>query len=488
MALTLTEARELWPFQIKPREVQLEAIAKGFDKPGFAYFMRQRLGKTWTAFAEYSILRKQGKVDWFFCICPNSLKEQWQEQIEVVNQFIPIDVYLASNKKKTKNYFTKNKRGGVFIINYESLQSFVDDFTNDPMFSPQRVYLVADESTKIKDPSAKMTKAAHALAELCAYNRVLTGKPYANSNADLWGQLKFARATELNFYQHKHRYCTMGGYMGRQTVKNINTTHLKESMAPFSYIAPDKYIKGFEKVYEPMRRVHLTGQLESQYKQMEDDLVLALSSDVKITAPIALTRYLRLQQISSGVAGDIEGQQHNLVDPFHNPRIKVVREILDNEVEHKCIIAARFVLSIKNLKRVLEGDGHKCAIIMGDEHMRTMGLNIQEEKRKFNSDECDVLIGQLQSLAYGHTLPGNKDNPCDSMIFYENDFSLLNRSQCESRPENADNQIPISYYDLFASKMDKYLVNSFVKKEDASLRLMGYARKHGIRPELSKEE
>jgi len=485
--MTPEEIKSLWPFDIKPREVQLEAIAAGFGKEGFAYFMRQRLGKTWTAFAEYSILRSQGKVEWFFVVCPNSLKDQWEEQITLVNPYIPICVYKSNNKKQTKYYFSKNKRGGVFIINYEALKTFVKDFVDDPLFDPARVYLAADESTKIKDPTSKTTKAAHALAELCSYNRVLTGKPYANSNADLWSQLKFARATQLNFYQHRAYYCRLGGYMGRQVVKNANTEHLKNAMAPFCYIAPDKYIKGFEKVYEPMRRVNLTGELEQQYKQMEDALVLALNSDVKITAPIALTRYLRLQQISSGVAGDIDGLQHNLVDPFSNPRIRVVREILDNEVDHKCIIACRFVLSIKNLKRVLEADGHKCAILMGSDHMRAMGLNVEEEKAKFNNGDYNILIGQLQTLAYGHTLPGNKDNPCDSMIFYENDFSLLNRSQCESRPENADNQMPISYYDLFASKMDKYMVGTLVKKEDASLKLMGYARRHGVRPELSNE-
>jgi hypothetical protein len=31
------------------------------------------------------------------------------------------------------------------------------------------------------------------------------------------------------------------------------------------------------------------------------------------------------------------------------------------------------------------------------------------------------------------------------------------------------------------------MVQSLVRKEDASLKLMGYAREHGLRPELSKE-
>ena len=40
-----------WPFEtITAREVQLRALSKGFGKQGFAYFMRQRTGKTWTTY------------------------------------------------------------------------------------------------------------------------------------------------------------------------------------------------------------------------------------------------------------------------------------------------------------------------------------------------------------------------------------------------------------------------------------------------------
>ncbi len=486
--MNLDEAKARWPFEtIEPREVQLEALTAGYGKPGFAYFMRQRLGKTWTAFAEYTLLRDEDKVDWCFIICPNSIKAQWQEAIEQANEYIPVCVHNSQAKHITRRFFAKNKRGGVFIINYESLTAFNNEFVfslegDPPPFNPARTYLVADESTKIKEAKAKMTKAAHAISAICTYKRVLTGKPTANSNADVWAQLKFIGATVLNYYQHKSHYVIMGGYLGKQIIKNVNTDDLKRRMAPFCYIAPDKYIKGFEKVYEPMRKVNL-GALERQYKQMEDDLVLALSSDVKITAPIALTKYLRLQQISSGVAGDVDGTQHNLVDPFANPRIKVVREILDNEISNKVIIACRFRLSIENLERVLLTDGHKISKLVGNMSPR----DIEEQKRLFNDGDNDILLAQLQVLSYGHTLPGNDNCPCDSMIYYENDFSLLNRMQSESRCEKMGREVPISYYDMYASKMDRYMVQSLVKKEDASLKLMGYAREHGLRPELSRE-
>ena len=478
--MNIEEIRAKWPFENKvPREVQLAALAKGYGLEGFAYFMRQRLGKTWTAFAEFSMLRAEGKVDWFFVIAPNSIKEQWKQDIEEVDEFIPICVYDSAAKKKAYYYLEHNKNGGVFIINYESVKSFMED-EGWQKFNQLRTYIVADESTKIKEPNAKSSKACHSLSSFCSYKRVLTGKPTANSNADLWSQLKFIAATSRNFYQHKHYFCVLGGYQGRTIVRNINTDYLQKEMDPYSYIAEDKYIKGFEKIYEPLRKVQLTEEQQKLYTEMENELITELQDGTEITAPIILVKYLRLQQISSGVAGDPNGVQHNTITPDRNPRIKVVREILDNEVDHKVIIPCRFRLSIDNLYNTLTKDGYKVARLVGG-----MGEEIENEKQRFNSGEATVLLAQLQVLSYGHTLCGPDDNPCDSIIYYENDFSLLNRMQSESRPEKYLREIPISIYDLYASKMDKYIIQALVKKEDASMALMNYSRSYGMRPELS---
>ncbi len=475
--------QEIWPFShIEPREVQIEALHAAKNKTGFALFMRQRLGKTWTAFAEFINLRNAGEVDWMVIICPNTLKEQWKEAIEFADEFIPICIYESSAKAKTDYFFKKNRKGGVIIVNYESMRAFMAaEYWQ--RFNTIRTYVCADESTKIKDPTKKSSKACLEFASLCSFKRVLTGKPTANSNADIWSQLKFINATERNFYQHKYYFTIMGGYMGRQSVKNVNEGILKDEMKPFVYIAPDRYIKGFEKVYEPLRKVQLLGEQLNQYKAMEDALLLDIGNDIEITAPIALTKYLRLQQISSGIAGDIEGVQHNLIDPARNPRINAVKDILENEVSNKCIIVCRFKLSITNLKRELEKEGYKCAIMIGG-----MGKELEEQKRLFNESDYDILIAQTQVLNFGHTLCGPDNKPCDSVIYYENDFSLINRAQTESRCEKYGRDGAVSYYDFFASKMDRHIINALRRKEDASMALMGYKRSAGIMPSVESED
>lgn len=483
-SFTTHDGRNLvWPFSsIEPRDVQLAGLSKGFGKPGFAYFMRQRTGKTWTAFAEFTILKKMGLCKWMVIICPNSLKEQWYSAIEQADMFIPICVHESQNKRKTQHFF-KNAKSGVFIINYESVQAYsrtMDVMLDTLGFDPTTTYIVADESTKIKEPDAKCTKACVKISNLCKFKRVLTGRPTANNNTDIWAQLKFIGETKRNFFQHKFTFCIMGGFQGQQVVKNINVELLQSELDPISYIAEDKYIRGFKKTYEPMRRVNLAGRLADMYKKMQDELIFGLNDDLNITAPIVLVKYLRLQQIGSGIAGDPTGMQHNLIEPKDNPRIRAVKDILDQETENKVIIVCRFRLSIKNLYEELTSDGHKVCVLNGN----MQGKQVEDMKQKFNdTDDHNIMIAQTSVLSFGHTLCGKDDKPCDTMIFFENDFSLINRAQCESRPEKYGRDVSISYFDLFASKMDKYMLQKLIDKEEASLTLMKYAREQGMRPQ-----
>lgn len=464
-----------WPLDgIEPREVQLAALRKGYGRSGFAYFLRQRLGKTWLAFAEYTLLREENKVDWMVVICPNSIKRQWYEAVEEANEYIPVHIYSSQTKDRTRYWFEKNTVGGVFIINYESVKSFYDD-GGWSKFNPLRTYLVADESTKMADSEARMTRAALDMAALCQYTRVLTGKPSKGSNADLWTQLKFINATQRTYLQHKYAFTLVGGFQGRQVLKNLNTELLQREMEPHCFIAGDKYTDGFRKVYEPPRKVEMLGQQLAIYRQMEKDFLVELfGGDKKMTATIVLVKYLRLEQISSGIGGD-DGEHFNIIEPQDNPKIKAVKEILDSEAGYKTIIVCRFRLSIENLKNELERDGHKVAIMHGG-----MGAELDVQKKLFHEGDHDILVAQLQVLNFGHTLCGPDDRPCTDMIFYERDYSLINSAQCESRPEKLGRNEPISIWDFYASQMNREIIRALIKKEDASQALMGYARNKGI--------
>jgi len=464
-----------------PRPVQLEALAKGYGLPGFAYLMRQRLGKTLTAYAEFCMLREAKEVDWLIVICPNSLKAQWAGEIQKADPLELVCVYNSSDKETEKYFFRKNKRGGVLIINYESINSYTKDLR--PPINMSKVYIAADESTKIKRWENKSTKACIALADKCKYKRVLTGRPTANSNLDVWAQLRFIGATTRNYHQHKFTFCLMGGYMAKSVVANQNTDMLKREMEPYCYIAPDKYMEGFKRVYEPLRKVELTPELLKSYKSMEDDLLITISEGVTSTAPIALSKFLRLSQVSSGIAGTEDGEQLNLVEPDRNPRIAALVDLLETECEGKTIIVCRFVLSMKNIQQVLESKGYKVSVLRGGMDARA----IEENKRNFCEGDTTILIGQSSVLSYGHNLAASDDSPTINTVFFETTWSLLERAQCEARGEKLGRDVTISYYDFYSSKIDKYMLSTLIRKEDASIALMGYGREFGGRTKESME-
>lgn len=436
--------------------------------------MRQRLGKTLTAYAEYKNLQKEGEVKWMVIICNNSLKEQWKEAIEEVDPFEPICIYNSQRKQNLDYFFNAAKKtGGVLIINRESVKTFMDN-NNWERFDPLSTYLCMDESTGIKNPKLVSTKACLDLSSICEYKRILTAKPTGNSNADIWSQLKFIGATDRNFHQHQFTFTVVGGFKGRKSLYNINEDMLRAEIAPHCYIAPDKYVKGFKRIYEPLRRIELPKALSDKYLGIYHDLVVEITDDIEISAPIILTKYLRLQQISSGIAGDADGIQHNLLEVRHNPRIMATRDILD-EVTGKTIIACRFKKSISNLYEALSPD-YRVATIVGG-----MEKEIPAIKKAFNEGDLDIIIGQCNVLAYGHTLTGPDDNPCLNMVHYERNFSLLDQAQIECRPEKYErSDVTVSHYDFYATEMDKHILKALIKKEDAATSLMGYARDHGI--------
>lgn len=470
-----------WPFPEKPpREVQERALEAGWGKPGFAYFMRQRLGKTLVAYAEYTMLREASVVDWMLVICPNSIKQQWCDQIEEVDITTPIHIYNSQRKKHFEIWAEGCKEtGGVLIINYESIKSFMTSGYWQKI-DTIRTYIVADESTEIKNAKAVSTKACLELASICSIKRILTGKPTANNNADLWAPLRFISAIDTNNYQFTYRYTMLGGYKGKQFKQNVNVDELKQLIAPHCYIPEQKYIEGkFERIYEPPRFVEMAHKQKNMYDDMENSLITELKEGVQVTAPIVLSKYLRLQQISSGIVGDEDGIQHNIMEPEDNPRIKALVEILENETSNKVIIVCRFKKSIDNIYQVLDKKGYKIAIMVGG-----MGERLEEQKKLFTQGDHDILLAQIQVLNYGHTLCGPKENPCLDMIFFEKNWSLLDRSQCEARPEDHDRVIDkaTSYWDLYSSEMDRIIVNALIRKEDAAIALLGYARNLGLMP------
>ena len=92
-----------------------------------------------------------------------------------------------------------------------------------------------------------------------------------------------------------------------------------------------------------------------QYNQMEKEFLLEVEEGV-ITVEVAIAKYAKLAQIQVGFIYDGERVVHELVRPEDNPRLKLLLQILEEEVSGKTAVVYRHRATLPLLQRP-SGDG-----------------------------------------------------------------------------------------------------------------------------------
>lgn len=454
-----------WLLKGEPYEVQAEAIRKAAGRRGFGFFMEMGLGKTATAYAEFANLLESDLVDTMVVVCPQSLKQVWVDEAEEWELGYGVETWPKPREDVPWH---------VLAINYEALIGaggrYLDNFMGNPL-RDNRVYLVMDESIHVKNPRAKRTKRMIALAAKAEYVRVLSGAPIVQSPLDLWGQMRcIGELKGVNPYAFRNRFCSMGGYMGKQIVGARNEEELTGIIEDHSFRAKKSNWTNLPEMLFNIRNYNLTGEQSRQYLEMKDQLVLNVKDEV-ITAPMVITQMMKLQQISSGFVIDEQGSTIELVEEKNNPKLKLTSEIVE-ELDSKVIIFAFYKNSIKMLTELFD-----CACITGNQ-----SPDVQtSEKRSFNEGTKKVMVAQLTAGKYGHTLLGTKEMPCHTSIFFENNYDLDARIQAEARNHRHGQHYPVTYVDLVGTQLDKKIVSALQKKQKMASAIVDAVRSVGIK-------
>jgi hypothetical protein len=90
------------------------------------------------------------------------------------------------------------------------VRAFVEKFVRGSTF-----LLAVDESTTIKNPKAKRTKALVALGKAASFRRILTGSPVTKSPMDLYAQCGFMDKVLLGFESYY-------SFQGRYAITELN--------------------------------------------------------------------------------------------------------------------------------------------------------------------------------------------------------------------------------------------------------------------------
>ena len=465
-------------FKTKAFKDQLQGLEKSWSKQAWAWFMEMGTGKTKVCIDNIAMLYDRGKIDRAIVIAPNGIKRNWRNELSIHmadHVEYRVAVWSASPKKKEKEELDQlsviSEQLSVLIMNIEALSTPRGvDFARSFIFSGS-CFMVVDESTTIKNHSARRTKNIMKIANLAKYRRIMTGSPVTKSPLDLYSQIQFLGPWVLeqsNYYAFRARYAiiqqrSVGSHSFQHVMGYQRLDELTAILREFSTrILKSECLDLPDKLYTK-RTVAMTPEQLKAYVEMKR-AAITFFEDNPMTAASVLTQMIRLHQITCGHVKTDDGE----VRPLKNNRIKELLQVLA-ETDGKVIIWAVYRHDIQTIEKEIANEYGKetVASYYGD----TKDANRQSIVDDFMDVSSDLrfFIGNPKTGGYGLTLTSSH-----TVVYYSNDYSLEVRLQSEDRAHRIGQTSKVTYVDLMADHtIDEKIVKSLNAKIDLASQVMG---------------
>lgn len=424
-------------------------------------------------------------------IAPKALRRTWRIQLEqhawCNYVYVPLHAGLKSTNvdRLTQGLKLCRETPGnnalVFFIGYEKIRSLEDILHSIPID-----LLVADESTKIKNPLAKRTKAAIKLAHHARQRMILTGSPFGNNALDLYSQFEFLEKGALGYdtwHSFRNHYGQWGGFGGFQLMNYKNLVELKARAARYAFVVKKKDCLDLPEKDYTKRYVALPPMLRQAYDTFADKAIAELDTlgiQGKLTSEIILTKMLRLSELTSSIVAPPKDDQRpelgygrRLLD--QTPKLDSLVDLFDEiDPNSKMVVWSRFPFEMKAAAARLQKMGKKVALYYGTDKQKDAA-----EKAFQEDDSVDVFIGNPQSAGMGLTLIGTSTRPVTTVVYLSESFSHIDRVQSEDRTHRGGMHAPVLYINIVAERsIDEVVAMRLAKKKKGAMEFSdrkGYA-------------
>ena len=188
-----------YKFKTTPYKHQMTALEKSWNKENFAYFMEMGTGKTKVLIDNAAMLYDKGKIDSLLIVAPKGVIGTWYNQelpAHLPNHIENVTVLWQANinkkqQEKLDELFEPESVLHILIMNVEAFSTTKGTEFAHKFISCHNTLMAVDESTTIKNPSAKRTKNILKLSTETKYRRVMTGSPVTKNPLDLYSQCYF---------------------------------------------------------------------------------------------------------------------------------------------------------------------------------------------------------------------------------------------------------------------------------------------------------
>lgn len=404
------------------RGYQQESVDRARDSQGYALFLEQRTGKTFTALE----LCRSWNSSKTLVVCPKKAIPVWGKAIQ--------------DMRMSLDNFT--------IVNFEQL------LIQKHLLEGEWDLTIIDESHRIKARGSQQTKACWKIGSNSKRRLILTGTPQGQGMEDYFSQLKFIRPDLFptwGDFSRRYLIIEMKQIPGRENTfpKIIGYKNQDEFQRILGELSHRVTRDEVSKVKTLVRNVKLsiTPSVEtlSHYESLEKDLFTVIDGQ-DITAPMALSKALKLHQFCGGFVKDDEGN----VQVVGTEKLDALKELLEGELKGQTlVVVAQYRAEMDAIANYLESRGIT--------HTQIRGGHSYDPNDRSQVTILNPAAGEAINLAHAST-----------MVIYSMSYSYLKWSQFKDRIVLVDTPSVKYYYLIMEGLMDQTVYEVVQRKKRLS--------------------
>lgn len=424
------------------------------EKDGFALFDDPGAGKSKQVIDAACVLYKAGIIDTVLVLCPAQVKVGWVDQeFGEIQKHTFINCIVREIRQKRYQIPVSKDRLVWAVVSFEWMRDNVELLEQE--LRGRKTLFVADESIKISRYTAKTTKRAVRLRDEFALAAVvLNGTP--GDMLRVYCQYRFASKKIFskfqNFFHYRYHFAVVHKQFKGKVLQWLNKEEFDALTVPYTLRRP-KPDTVPPKTYSVLS-CNLSPATWKIYKQMRDDMIAWLQTSREdvlepSVAKQAITKGLRLAQITSGFLGGVEDYENNafVTREIGSEKTDALIEWIEQQRESydgnfRLLVWCRFRPEAQRLVSVLEKADAKVVQIVGGQAK----TNRREAVREFMlGDGPCVLVGNPAAGGLGLNLLR-----ADGEVFLSNSYNVFDRAQAEDRAHRRERVTPCPIWDMLA--------------------------------------
>ncbi len=450
-----------YKFKFSPYKHQVQGFEFMHASGNGAVFGDPGIGKTAIAASFVESMAEIGEGMPVLIVCPISIiKQSWLKDFEKFTKLRVVSIYEPSSyKRKEKRLKRLESDADVYVSSFSLLRIMEKDLRKKRFAT-----IIIDESTKIKNPQSSTFRSLKNISWKSTRRYILTGTPSPNGPMDLWSQFFFLDkgiTLEPSLVDFRHRYFNKIEFGDRGAAfwrpKAGMSKKIYELVEPRSVRFRAKDCLDLPEQVFTVRDIQMSGEQLRVYTEMAENLFVELESGESITARVAVSRLMKLREITGGFVIDDHGESHPISS---NPKMDelddLIRQIMFSG-ENKALIWIQYRWEAREIIRRFKEFG--AAGLYGDVTQKNKDKNVD----KFLSDpKARILVCHPQSAAHGLTL-----TVANYSIYYSLSYNFEEYYQSSKRIHRHGQKKTTFYYFLTCQKsIDESLLKCIQDKKN----------------------